>query len=50
MSLSSEIIGSEFLKEFYLDDEDFKKIQEKCQTRQTIGEFYIYNCHLMYGN
>ena len=34
ISLQSEIIGFDFLKELYEKDEDFEEISDKCLTKQ----------------
>ena len=41
VSLQTDIIGFEYLKELYEKDEDFKEIWEKCSTTQSTQEYHI---------
>ena len=50
ITLQSEIIEFDFLKEFYEKDEDFEEIWEKCSTRQPAKDYYIMNCLLFKEN
>jgi len=49
VSLQSEIIGFECLKELYKEDEDFVDIWEKCTSRQPTQDFYILDEFLLKG-
>jgi hypothetical protein len=50
VTMQQEIIGFEFLKELYSDDEDFGEIWEKCVLKQTDGEFHMSEGYLFCGN
>jgi len=41
VSLQSEIIGFDFLKELYEKDKDFEEIWEKCLTKQSAQDYHI---------
>ena len=50
ISLQSEIIGFDFLKELYEKDEDFKAISEKCSTKQLAQDYHIMESFLLKDN
>lgn len=50
ITLSSEIVGFEQLKELYESDEDFKEVWDKCKTFQACADFHIHDGYLMKGN
>ena len=50
VTLQSEIIGFDFLKELYQKDEDFEEIWEKCSTRQPAKDYHIMDDFLFKEN
>ncbi|XP_022849059.1 uncharacterized protein LOC111371354 [Olea europaea var. sylvestris] len=48
--LNKEVIGFEYLKDLYVEDEDFAKVWEKCVLKQTDGKFHIVDDYLFHGN
>ena len=50
ISLQSEIIEFEFLKELYEEDEDFAEIWEKCSSRHPTRDFNILDVFLLKGS
>ena len=50
ITLKSEILDFEKLKELYEADEDFQGIWERCATNQPWEDFYIHDEYLMQGN
>ena len=50
VTMQQEIIGFEFLKELYCDDEDFREVWEKCVLKQADGEFHMIEGYLFYDN
>jgi len=50
ISLQSEIIGYECLKELYKEDEDLAKIWEKCSSRQPVQDFHVLDGFLLKGS
>ena len=50
VTMQQEIIGFEFLKELYSDDEDFAEVWGKCVLKQTDGEFHMVDDYLFRGN
>ena len=50
VTMQQEVIGFEFLKELYPNDEDFGQVWEKCVLKQSDGEFHIVDGYLFCGN
>lgn len=50
ITMKTEIIRFEQLKDFYADDEDFAEVWRKCAMGQPITDFHIQEGYLFCGN